>query len=155
MSQTRQARSKVVDEARSWLGTPYHLNSAIKGVGIDCATLLLGVYSACGVIDAEVQHGETSQSWFLATDKEKYLFRALRHAHKTIEGVCYPSMEAKPGNAVLLRMKNSAVYNHGAIVTEWPKIIHAVAPCVVEIDITRDPMWAFHTVTVLDPWEKA
>jgi cell wall-associated NlpC family hydrolase len=37
-------RPDIVEEARSWLGTPYHHQAALKGVGCDCIGLLRGVY---------------------------------------------------------------------------------------------------------------
>lgn len=36
-------RSQIVDEARSWLGTPEHHQAHLKGVGCDCIGLILGV----------------------------------------------------------------------------------------------------------------
>jgi cell wall-associated NlpC family hydrolase len=42
-------RLKVAEEALSWLGTPYHPCADIKGVGVDCAMLLVRVYDACGL----------------------------------------------------------------------------------------------------------
>ena len=33
----------VVAEARQWIGTPYHHQAAVRGVGCDCAGLVLGV----------------------------------------------------------------------------------------------------------------
>ena len=37
------SRAAVVAEAIAWLGTPYHHRARIKGVGVDCAQLALGV----------------------------------------------------------------------------------------------------------------
>lgn len=114
--------------------------------------LLLRVYTDCGVITEEARHDETSHGWFQHTTEEKYLLRALRHAHKTIEAVCYQTLQAKAGNAVLLKAAGSRVYNHGAIVTEWPMVVHAIGEAVTEVDVTIDPTWSFKVVTVLDPW---
>ena len=38
-------RADIVEEARSWLGTPYHHQAALKGVGCDCIGLLRDVFS--------------------------------------------------------------------------------------------------------------
>lgn len=35
-----------VQEALQWLGTPFHLNAAIRGVGCDCYGLVVGVWQA-------------------------------------------------------------------------------------------------------------
>lgn len=47
---TRQA---IVDEARTWLGTPYQHQARLKGVGCDCAGLPIGVARALGMVPAD------------------------------------------------------------------------------------------------------
>jgi len=44
-------RPSVVIEARSWLGTPFHHQARVKGVGVDCVGLVLGVGKALGAFD--------------------------------------------------------------------------------------------------------
>lgn len=36
-------RSEIVAEARSWIGTPFHHAACVKGVGVDCINLLIGI----------------------------------------------------------------------------------------------------------------
>lgn len=36
-------QQQIVDEARSWIGTPYHHRASLRGVGVDCIGLLIGV----------------------------------------------------------------------------------------------------------------
>ncbi|MDO6044547.1 hypothetical protein Q4P48_08410 [Neisseria gonorrhoeae] len=43
-------RARIVEEARSWLGTPYHHHAMVKGAGVDCAMLLVAVYGAVGLL---------------------------------------------------------------------------------------------------------
>ena len=33
----------IVTEARTWVRTPYHHQARLKGVGVDCAGLVIGV----------------------------------------------------------------------------------------------------------------
>lgn len=40
----------VIAEARTWLGTPFHHQASLKGVGCDCAGLIRGVGHACGIL---------------------------------------------------------------------------------------------------------
>lgn len=42
---------EAVAEAMTWLGTPYHHQGRVKGVGVDCATLLCEVYKEVGLMD--------------------------------------------------------------------------------------------------------
>ncbi len=39
----------VVEQARQWLGTPYIHQGRVKGAGVDCAGLIIGVAHALGV----------------------------------------------------------------------------------------------------------
>ena len=36
-------RARIVAEAMTWLGTPYHHRGKLKGIGVDCAQLPLCV----------------------------------------------------------------------------------------------------------------
>jgi NlpC/P60 family putative phage cell wall peptidase len=37
-------RGEIVAAARSWLGTPYHHQASVKGVGCDCLGLIRGLW---------------------------------------------------------------------------------------------------------------
>lgn len=145
-------RAALVAEARSWIGTKYHLGAHIKGAGCDCATLLVECAVACGLAERE-ELGVYSHDWFCHTKEERYLLRALRHTKSIMEAVAYRSTRIEPGNYVLTKV-GSKIYNHGGIVTAWPKIIHAVHPAVEEIDASRHPMWSMHEIVVFDLIQK-
>ena len=42
---SNEQRDLIVEETKSWLRTPYHHQGAIKGVGVDCAMILIKVFS--------------------------------------------------------------------------------------------------------------
>jgi NlpC/P60 family putative phage cell wall peptidase len=44
-------RDQIVAEARTWLGTPFRHQGRVKGVGVDCVGLAIGVASALGLAD--------------------------------------------------------------------------------------------------------
>lgn len=48
-------RAAIVAEARTWLGTPFHEQASVKGVGCDCLGLIMGVAAALGLAAV---HGE-------------------------------------------------------------------------------------------------
>ncbi len=52
------SREAIVAEARSWLGTPWQHQARAKGVGVDCAGLVIGVSRALGLVTAgmDVNH---------------------------------------------------------------------------------------------------
>lgn len=40
---------RIIEEARSWIGTPFHHQGRLKGVGVDCLGLVLGVMKELGL----------------------------------------------------------------------------------------------------------
>ncbi|MGH7033821.1 MAG: C40 family peptidase [Stellaceae bacterium] len=117
-------RARVVAEARTWLRTPYHHMGRIKGAGVDCAALLAEVYARAGVLPP-LDLPFYPPDWHLHRDSERYLDFVLAHAIET-------DREAEPGDLALWRF--GRCFSHGAIVIDWPLVIHAYAGrgCVLE-----------------------
>jgi cell wall-associated NlpC family hydrolase len=42
-------RQQIINEARSYLGTPFHIQGRMKGVGVDCVGLVVGLCQAFNV----------------------------------------------------------------------------------------------------------
>ena len=122
----------------------------MKGGGCDCATFIAEVLIACGLAERE-NLGVYSQDWFFHTSNERYLRGLLSLSAETAETVAHRSANTQPGDIVLTRLARSKVYNHGAIVTAWPKVVHAISPRVEEIDASTHPLWAYRTVAVFTP----
>ena len=122
----------ICKSARSWIGTPYHHMGRIKGAGVDCAMFPLEVYREAGLIgDIEVPY--YTQDWMLHRSKEIYLHIVQQNATERpavagsdIETVAATTAagSALPGDFVLYCF--GRCWSHGAIVIEWPLIIHAV-----------------------------
>lgn len=116
----------VVAEARSWIGTPYHHmgdgeqvpGRQLKGIGIDCAQILVEVYSAAGVIKW-FSTGKYGRDWMMHNGEERYLSFILPHA---VEIDC---KDVRPADIVVWRFGKT--FSHGGIVTKWPHIVHAFA----------------------------
>ena len=145
-------RERIVDCARSWVGTKYHLNACVKGAGVDCARLPLGVFRELGLLDEKIE--VFSQDWFCHASEDSYKLRVLRHARQVAEAIAYPTLDAKAGCVLLLKAPNGRVHYHGGIVTKWPLVVHAMYPAVEEIDASRHPMWMHKQVSIFDPWLK-
>ncbi len=47
---TDAQRLEIVNEATSWIGTPWHHEARVKGVGVDCVMLLCEVYERVGLL---------------------------------------------------------------------------------------------------------
>lgn len=122
-----EGRSRVVAEAYSWRKTPYHHNALLKGVGVDCAMFIIGVFRGAGIVEIADPKAYSAQ-WFLHRDEERFLAEILKYAHEITE--------PKPGDLVVY--KQARTYSHGGIVVDpgWPSIIHASgrARMVIEAD---------------------
>jgi hypothetical protein len=53
------------------MGTPYHHHARIKGVGVDCAQLLCGVYEAAGLVP-HIETGHYPHDWHLHRGEELF-----------------------------------------------------------------------------------
>ena len=68
----------IVAVARSWLGTPYHHQAALKDVGCDCLGLVRGIYAdVCG--HAPEKPPPYSPDWAEARGRETLIVAARRH----------------------------------------------------------------------------
>lgn len=43
----------IVETAREWVGTPYHHQAKLRGVGADCVGLIRGIGEELGVLDTD------------------------------------------------------------------------------------------------------
>jgi cell wall-associated NlpC family hydrolase len=108
-------RAAVVAEAETWLRTPYVSNADQKGHGVDCGMLLVRVFVDTGIVPAFDPRPYPAQ-WAINQSAELYLGIVERFA-KEIPG---PPL---PGDIALFKIGHC--YAHGAIVIDWPRILHA------------------------------
>jgi NlpC/P60 family putative phage cell wall peptidase len=109
-------RCAVIASAETWLGTPYHHAARLKGVGCDCLTLLAEVYHAAGIIPL-IEIPYYPPDWHLHRGVERYIDGMRDYAHEIV------GAQPAPGDVALFRF--GRCFSHGAIVTEWPRLIHA------------------------------
>jgi NlpC/P60 family putative phage cell wall peptidase len=112
----------VLAEARSWLGTPYHHQASIKGVGVDCAMLLIAVFHACGLVP-DIDPRPYSPEWMLHRDEEQFLGWLQQYGVETDD--------PQPGDVLVWRFGRT--FSHGAILVDVDgTIVHAYqqARCV-------------------------
>lgn len=138
-----EARLKVVAEARRWLGTPYHHRAAVLGAGVDCAQIILEAFTGAGIVE-RFEVDKYNHDWHLHRNEEKYLEVVESYLHQIdpdeMPLESRPKFTALPADVLMFRVGRT--YSHGAIVTEWPYIIHSYFPSrmVEEVDIRNTPM---------------
>lgn len=146
----------MVETARSFVGTPYVLGARVKGAGVDCATLVAECLIAGGFAQRE-DLGVYTLDWSNHPEVhgDRYLVSLRKYVTEKMNVVAYRSTTtAAPGDIVLVKV-GSKRWNHSGIVTEWPRIVHAVKPRVEEIDASRHPMWSYHEIAIFTPGAKA
>ncbi len=115
---TRADPSIVISEAREWLGTPYHHQQSVKGVGCDCLGQLRGVWRA--VVGPEpLTVPPYSRDWGEVAPREPML-QAARQVLIEIEPA-----DAGPGAVLVFRMRSNAVAKHCGIMSSPQHFIHA------------------------------
>lgn len=127
----RVERVLVLNEAKSWIGTPFHHEARIKGRdgGVDCAMLLAEIYERAGVVP-RIAPEHYPHDWHLHRDEEKYL--------RWIERFAVPTDESRPGDVAIFRIGRT--WSHGGVIIAWPVIIHAWYESGVEqADISNTP----------------
>lgn len=122
-----ELQKMIVAEALSWADTPYHHQACVKGAGVDCAMFLVGVYCGLGLIE-KIDPRPYQVHWHLHRGEERF----LKHLARVSERVYSP----QPGDVAMFRFGRCT--SHGAIVLDWPRIIHSyIGQGVVEADATK------------------
>ena len=110
-------RAAVLDVARSWIRTPWHHRASVKGAGVDCGQLLRAVFVEAGLVDDFVID-PYPQDFALHRNDERFL--------AWVERFCDPVDRPEPADIAVFRF--GRCFSHGAIVVDWPLLIHAYMP---------------------------
>ncbi|SLN77027.1 NlpC/P60 family protein [Roseisalinus antarcticus] len=148
--------ASVITTARSWLGTPYHAQASLRGVGCDCLGLARGVWRE--VVGPEpFPIPPYSRDWGLVAGPE-----GINRSGGAIEGRQGPAGQtgprevlaegagrmmievelasAGPGALVLFRMSPRAIAKHVGILTGPDSFIHSYERLGVVEEILT-PAW--------------
>lgn len=113
---------EVVAAARRWIGTPYHHQASILGIGADCLGLIRGVWREIYGEDAESPPGY-SRDWGETSGAETLINAALRHLVTRAPGA------EEIGDVLIFRMREGAVAKHAALLATPGTMIHAMERC--------------------------
>lgn len=140
---------RIVQEARSWIGTPYCHQATTRGAGTDCLGLIRGVWRA-QIGPEPLTPPAYSMDWSEPSGEELLMQAA---------GQCLcrkPDLALAVGNVILFRMRNGAVAKHLGIVSAVapaPKFIHAYTGYGV-VESSLSGPWLRRIVAVYDFPEK-
>ncbi|MFG6413796.1 NlpC/P60 family protein [Roseateles sp. DC23W] len=116
-------RALLQEEARRWIGTPYHHQGCVRGAGVDCLMLLVAVFKAPGVLPAEFDPRPYAPQWHLHRSEETYLAGLDAWLHPLPEGA-----PLQPGDVVVWRFGRT--FSHAGLVVQQGdqlEVLHALA----------------------------
>jgi len=124
-------RDEIVAEARSWIGTRFCHQGRLKGIGCDCAGLVVGVCKALGLSEFDKADYSRIPDGFMLRDT---------CANEMTE---IPLFDLHPGDVVLFSF--SAHPQHLAIVGDYHlgglSIIHAYSKARQIVETRFDDIW--------------
>lgn len=111
-------RQRIVEEAWTWVGTPFVNCADIKGPqgGVDCAMLLVRCYVDTGCLPAFDPRPYPPQ-WHVHHDRERFLEWVV----EKLGGVEVSSPQ--PGDVAVYQW--GRCFSHGAIVVDSERVIHS------------------------------
>ncbi len=127
------SRPRILSESRRWIGTPYHHQASLVGVGCDCIGLIRGIYRALYGREPEAPPGY-SRDWAEASGTESLLEAATRHLSPI------DSNTATTGDILIFRWRAHTVAKHAAILASPNTMIHAIEGAPVT-EVALSPWW--------------
>lgn len=123
-------RASLVEEARSWLGTPYKHQCCKKGIACDCIGLIKGIYQ--DLYKVKIPFVPYSYDWGDANNNEDL----LKHAAYWLEEI--DLVDAREADVVGVRWKKQRVVKHAMILTSKNTAIHSYNRSgVTEINLSK------------------
>lgn len=124
-------RPTIIATARTWLGTRFHHQGRLKGVGVDCVGVIIGVAHELGISDFDVTgYGHRPDS-------------------RELEMLCHEKMaaipigHARPADVLLFNIEGQP--QHLAFMTD-AGMLHAYAPLRRVVEHRIDDGWAARLV---------
>lgn len=124
----------VVRAAREWIGTPYHHQASVRGVGTDCLGLVRGVWRELYGHEAETPPAY-SLDWAEATGAETLIAAARRHLVAKQAGAAVDA-----GDVLVFRYRRGFVAKHVGIATGPEAFVHAAEGHRVA-EVVLAPWW--------------
>jgi NlpC/P60 family putative phage cell wall peptidase len=113
-----EERGKLIAEAKTWLGTPYHTAGRVKGAGCDCGTFLLGVIENVGYLPhIDLPYYPEDIACHCAVPR--YLMKIEEYCNRI------STDDKKQGDILVFRFRGAKVPHHAAFVCDDEYMIHS------------------------------
>jgi NlpC/P60 family putative phage cell wall peptidase len=128
-------RADIVLEARKWLGTPFHHQGMLRGIGCDCIGLVAGVAYALGLPDASRWREDIRFRGYGRLPNPKQLMEACSIYLERLK------REPLPGDVLLMTFLKEPMH-FGIVSSTIPRrMIHAYEPIGKVAEHTIDGKW--------------
>jgi len=126
-------RAEIVRLARAWIGTPYHHQASLAGVGTDCLGVVRGVWRALYGCEPGILPPYT-RDWAEGSGRETLLEAARQHL------VEIDRVDVLPGDVLVFRLRPTLPAKHAAILATGTTMIHAMEGAPVA-EVAFAPWW--------------
>lgn len=118
--------AQMIAAARACVGTPFHHQGRLAGVGLDCIGLVVIALRAAGVkIDDRLDYG-------VRPDGASLIKAIEDHGGHAVHGI-------EAGDVLVIRYDQQP--QHVAIATSSDKMVHSFAPAGKVVETTIGPYW--------------
>lgn len=135
----------IIDQARTWMGTPFHHQARLKGKGCDCLGLIVGVVDELGLKDKNgVALAAYDEVTYSREPDGKYLTEKLTGLLDEV-----PISEARAGDMALFKVRENP--QHLAILTDYEGtlgMIHCFAQARRVVEHRLDDDWQARMIKV-------
>lgn len=108
---------QIVRIAREWIGTPFHHQASVKGVGCDCIGLVRGIFAELyGYMPPVPAY---SWDWGDSNGNEDIIAAGFEYMEPVT------SSPAMPGDVIAIRWKKGLVAKHVMLLSDFNRAIHA------------------------------
>jgi NlpC/P60 family putative phage cell wall peptidase len=120
---------QIIAEARTWIGTPFHHQGRVKGVGVDCIGLAIGVAKALRYVHQDFEYTGYKRTPFGTT-----LVDVMRSS-----GFVDEVRNPMPGDILVFRVATDP--QHVAFLTAEETLIHSYAQARKVCEAGYDDEW--------------
>lgn len=140
-------RDQIVQAARSWVGTPFHHQGRLKGVGVDCGGLVYMVGKEVGLAVTDHPYKHYTRHPTIGKHMMEDCAANLRATEVT-----------GPGSVLVFWVLRPDMPQHMGILSHQDQFIHAYNACrqVMEIplsDYWRKRLYATFDFREVPPWQ--
>jgi NlpC/P60 family putative phage cell wall peptidase len=136
----RSTPELIVEAARSWVGTPFMHQQSLKGVGVDCVGVILGVGRELGILEI------SPEEWapFAAYTRQPNPARMRKAMRRFLSESLVPACDIAPVGSIGWFGWRADLPMHLAIVGEFEgrrTMIHAFEHMGRCVENTIDDLW--------------